>query len=173
MTGLLGIMLAAVAALTVSSRPRMAVILVVPFVLICGFQTWGLAVGLGVNPKDTVSQFSYYAVQLIILVLALVAADQIRIYRLWRGWFVSAPAAKPVAGSRPDSRSRVSIGLGMNLLLCVVVGTVDYLLNSSAARQSGEGVPPIAGVVGIVLLPLAILVFGSLNLLRSGRTKRA
>jgi hypothetical protein len=167
MTGMVGILLALVAGMTVSSRRGVLVVVALPFLLVCAVQTWLLAAGLGVNPSSTVTQFpgnlNYVAVQATILVLALVAADQVRLARWGHGRrrFASARA-------RTDRRDVVR-GLVINLVVSVAAVTVAGVVTISSVRQSGDGIPPIYGVVGIALLPAVIVVLGIVNLTRAIR----
>jgi hypothetical protein len=153
---MVGIVLALVAGLLLSRRGRTAFAVVVPLLLVCGFQTWGLAAGLGVNPSETVSDPTYYGVQAIILVLSLLVADQIRVFRLGH--------SRRIGGNLPvDSRSQVLRVVAINILVAAVAVTLDELATIAVARQSGEGLPPVYGIAGIALMPVVALVFGALN----------
>ena len=157
MTGMMGILLATVAGSLVSSGRWVAFAVALPLLLVCGVQTWGLAAGLGVNPASTVSDPAYWVVQVIVLLLAVLVADQIRRFRLAR-------RRGPGVGAFEMPRSRVTRALVINLVAAAVAVVADELATISVARQSGEGLPPVYGVIGIALLPLTALVLGVLNL---------
>jgi hypothetical protein len=166
MTGIVAIFLALVAGLMMTSRRGMTQAVVVPYLLVCIVQTIGLAAGWGVNPPSTVTQVpgnvAYFAVQLVILALTLLAADQIRMFRLRR------------ASGRTDDTHRVRMAVGLNLALSAVAVAVFFLFRpvfdpGSVAHHTGTGNPPVGGTVGILLLPLTIVVLGGVNLIAKRR----
>jgi len=160
MTGVVGILLAVVAGWFVAERRRVVEAVVVPFLVVLGIQTWGIASGRAVSPPSTVTGFpgliGYYLVQVLILAAALGIALQLSALR-FRG--------SRGAGSRP------ALALGLNLLLSALVVSgfrLDRPLldPGSVTHHTSSGSPPLLGVVGIVLSVLACAALGCVTLWR-------
>ena len=147
----------------------MAVVIVLPFLVLLGIQTWRIAAGEGVSPPSTVTRFpdlvSYYIVQVIILVFALGAADQIRLRRVRASSSASMPG---------DNRRLTAVGLVVNGVLSAVVASAFRLDRplfdpGSVVHHSSNGSPPWLGVLGIGLSGVVFLVLGLMTLVRSRR----
>jgi hypothetical protein len=165
MTGVVGIFLAIAAGLIVSSRRQLAIAIVVPFVAVLIVQTWRLAAGHGVSPPSTVNAFpqliGYYLVQVIILGLALLDADLIRI-RIAR-----RPAAS--AGSE-ERRRQTSKALVINVVLSAVVVQSFYLERAlvdpgSVNHHTAGGSPPLVAMLCMLASVLVLVVLGTMTLL--------
>lgn len=174
MTGLVGVFLAIAAGLiVVGSRRQLAMVVVLPFLVILGVQTWGIAAGKGVSPPSTVTGFpgliSYYIVQAIILGLALGIAEMIRTRR---------SRAAELSESRPERGGQTATwALIVNFALCAVV-VAGFKWDrplfdpGSVTKHSSSGSPPVLGIIGI-LLTLVMFVGLSIVTLRSRRARRA
>jgi hypothetical protein len=172
-TGAVGILLALVAGWTVSDRRRMAFVVVVPFLAVLVEQTWHIAAGYGVSSPETVNKFpeliGYYIVQVIILALALGAANLIRSRRM----SASGSGRTPL-----DGRRQTRIALMINGAVSVVV-VLAFLFErpvfdpGSVVHHSAQGHPPWPGFLGIGLSAAVCAVLGLLALKgrRSQRTQ--
>jgi hypothetical protein len=161
MTGLVGIFLAVAAGLIVTTRKQLLVAIGLPFFAVAIVQTWGLWAGKGVSPPSTVNAFpgaiGYYVVQLIILGLALGAADQIRIRRLrTRG----ARSGDPMRQTRKALVVNGLLSLAAVLAFILQRPTFDP---GSVVHHKASGSPPVWGVAGILLSAVVFIGLGIFN----------
>lgn len=171
MTGTVGIFLAIAAGCLVTGRRRVALVVVLPFLVVLAIQTVALAAGKGVSPPSTVTAFpgliSYYLVQAIILSLALAIAEMLRLYRERR------------AGAPSDDRHwdrNATRGLVVNAVISaavVLMFALDHPLfdPGSVTHHRSTGQPPVAGVVGILSTAVLFVGLGVVTLV--GRNRRS
>ncbi|HTW20074.1 MAG TPA: hypothetical protein VME70_07690 [Mycobacteriales bacterium] len=163
MTGTVAILLALCAGLMASDRRSTAVALGLPFLAVLGLQTWGLWAGHGVNPPSTVNAFpgaiSYYVVQIVIFGLAFAVADQLRAARELR-----RPAPR-----RPERALRMATAANL-VIAAAVVGLWQadrgLLDPGNVHTHTGNGSPPVLGVLGMGALVVAFAVLTALSLRR-------
>lgn len=136
----------------------MAVVL--PFLVVLGIQTWGIASGRGVSPPSTVTGFPglipYYVVQAIILALALGIALQLSALRFH--------------GST-GPRTRPTVAYIVNIVLVAAVVSAVQLDRplfdpGSVSHHTSSGSPPLLGVAGIALSFLTCTLLGCVTLRR-------
>lgn len=135
-------------------------IVTLPFLVVLGIQTWGIAAGRGVSPPSTVTAFpglvEYYIVQVIILALALGIALQVSALRFH---------GSTSHGSQP------TVALVVNLLLSALV-VLGFQLDrplfdpGSVSRHSSSGSPPVLGVAAIALSFVTCAGLGCVTLWR-------
>jgi hypothetical protein len=171
-TGLVGIFLGLSAGWLVANRRHMALAVVLPFLVILGVQTWRLAAGDGVSPPSTVTAFpgliGYYVVQLITLGLALGVADQIRTRR--------HPATSDRRFAETDRR-QLTAALVANVVWCgavVLAFRLDRHLfdPGSVTTHTGNGSPPVFGVLGILSSVVVFAALGAMSLRRRWTQRR-
>lgn len=162
MTGLISILLALTAGLMVATARQLVPVVLVPFVPVLVFQTWGIGSGRGVSPPSTVDRFpdlvSYYVVQAIILALTFGAADQLRRWRMRR-----MSAARVSDPRRTRTATLVSLGLTAVLVICFEIER-PFFDPGSVVHHSSEGSPPIVGLLGIGSTALVLVGLGGLSL---------
>ena len=160
MTGIVGIFVAVVAGWFVSGRRQLVMAVVLPYLVVLGIQTWGIASGRGVSPPSTVTGFpgliSYYIVQAIILALALGIALQISALRFHRS---------------ADVEARPTVAYIVNVVLAAAVVSAFQLDRplfdpGSVSHHTSSGSPPLLGVAGIALSLLTCIVLGCVTLRR-------
>lgn len=169
MTGAVVIFLALGAGLIVASRRQLVLVIVLPFLVVLGFQTWHISAGLGVSPPSTVNEFpkliSYYVVQVIFLALALGAANQIRVRRVRRAGYAAAPNA--------GRQTVLALIVNVAFAAAVVSGFLfDRPLfdPGSVVHHSTNGSPPVFGILGGLL---CVIVLAGLVLSSRIRDRRA
>ena len=170
MTPFAGLIAAVIAAFMLKEPRRTVLAMAGPWLAVLAFQTWGIGSGRGVSPPDTVSQASYWVVQVIILAFVLGVAVQLAL--------LLAPR-RPVDRTRAErSRDlvRATALCTVGLAAFVYLGFGTFLRSvidpGSVAHHSSEGNPPIAGIVGLLGMVLGCAVLGAL-LLRQRRARRA
>ncbi|HEY1368094.1 MAG TPA: hypothetical protein VGF23_13295 [Gaiellaceae bacterium] len=150
MTGMVGIFLAVAAGFLVAGRRQTATAVVVPFLGVLAVQSWGIASGRGVSAPSTVTAFpgllEYYAVQAIILALALGIALQIRALR----FDCTGREGRPPL-----------VAYAVNCALAVlVVSAVELdrpLFDPGSVTTHTSSGPPALGIAGIALLVVVCL----------------
>jgi hypothetical protein len=164
MTGLVGIFLALAAGWLIADRRRLAIGIALPYLAVAVVQTWNLAAGNGVNPPSTVNAFpgaiGYYIAQLIILGFAIGAGDQIRMRR-----HNSESGALPAEVGRRQLRTALVVNV---VLSAVVIGAFKLdrpLLDpGTVATHTGNGSPPVFGVLGTLSTAIVFIVLGAITL---------
>jgi hypothetical protein len=163
-------LLAICAGLMVADRRRMTWALLLPYLAVLGVQTWGLWVGRGVNPPSTVNAFpgaiGYYVVQLLIFGLAFAVADQLRIRRVRR------------STTTVDGQHQLSVTVMINLVIsAVLVGLWQLHRNffdpGNTHTHTGNGSPPLLGVLGMGALLVSFAVLMALAVRRRFISRRA
>jgi hypothetical protein len=159
MSVITGFVIAVVAGWLVPDARRAAVTAAIPWLVVVAAQTWGLALGYGTSPPSTVTRMpdliSYWAVQTVFLAIAVGIAAEL-------GTLLSGRAA-------PKRRFRLGTAM---LTSAAVLFAGGYLLMSSPHRHTGEGAPPIYGLVGMAL-SLATLTVLTILVVRRGLRARA
>ncbi|MHB1535389.1 MAG: hypothetical protein ACYC1D_12430 [Acidimicrobiales bacterium] len=164
MTGVVGILLALVAGWLVFDRRRAAMVMVVPFLVVLGVQTWHIAAGKAVSPPSTVNKFpdliGYCLVQVIILALALGAGNQVRMRR--------ATAAGPTASSsKAPQRTRVAVVINTAISALVVaafLGESAVFDPGSVVHHSTQAGPPLLASIAIGLSAVIFAIGGFLTI---------
>jgi hypothetical protein len=158
MTGAFGILLALVAGWMVSQRRGMVVAVIVPFLGILAAQTWYIDSGHASSPPSTVqgtAMIGYYLVQVIILGLALGAANQLRIRR---------NRTRSRAGEHPWS---AVTALVVNAVVAVVLVGADLSialgLEHGTHAHPAQGTPPAIGILGVLLSAVAFVGLAMAN----------
>jgi hypothetical protein len=164
MTLLATFFLAIIAGWIVREPRRAALTVILPYLAMVAAQTWGLANGYGINPPDTVTPLSgaisYYVVQLIFLLIAVVIAAEVAVIR-------ARAAAPPFAD--PWLRAAVATAIGATGTLWLLVGWLAGV--KLVAHHSTSGTPLVA-VLGIGLNVIGVVAFGVAAIVarRRGRT---
>jgi hypothetical protein len=170
MTAVVGILFAVIAGSLVSRRRRMAAVMVVPFLAVLAVQTWGIASGHATSPPSTVQYpglYSYYFVQILILAVALGAANQLRIRRLRRN-----RSLFPDKGIQSETRIALAASAVVSALVVLGFGLASGIFDSAKAQHAASGSPPIVGLLGMLLSIAVLIGFGAQNL-KVGRTTRS
>jgi len=149
MTPFAGFICAVIAAMLLK-QPRSAVIAVLPaWLAVLAFQTWGIGSGRGVSPPSTVHQAGYWVVQVGILAFTVGVATQL----------ASVLAARdPGFAASTDLRRQYARAIVANVIACAVFLYLAFFAfrstfdPGSVAHHSAQGSPPIAGMIGILVL---------------------
>jgi hypothetical protein len=159
-----GLIAGVISALMLRDARRALLAMGVPFVLVTIAQTWGIGSGRGVSPPDTVSDPSYYVVQVIIFALAAGLTVQLASY-LARG----RAARGEVTGDITAKRMWSAIGVGSlstAVVLVVLFGSSIRAMADpgSVTQHKSTGGPPVAGVACILTLLVGCAVLFVLRL---------
>lgn len=158
MTGMLSIFLAVGAGWFARPGRQVVLAVTVPYLVLCGIQTVGLALGYGVNPPGTVTDPSYWVVQALILAVTLGTAALISRYRRH-------------ADRRPEDGPGLARALTVNGVLTLLLVGLFYLFRpeldpGSVATHTGSSQPPWAGFAGFGLCLVLLVALGLTSLAR-------
>ncbi len=164
-----GFLIAVIAGWTVRDARRAAKVVVAPWIGVLAVQTWYIAIGRGVSPPSTVTQFpdagGYWAVQAVALALSLGIAGQLGAVRA-RGAFLR--------GESGGSGRQVAIASALSAAVSTAV-IAAYLFDhalfepGSVAHHAASGQPPVLGILGMVLSIVTVTALGVIRR-RSRRT---
>lgn len=148
MTPIAGLIIAVIAGLLVTNGRRAASVVLVPWLVVLGYQSWDIASGRAVSPPSTVTDFpsavAYWLAQAIILAPALGIAAQL-------GAFGSRRHATGISLAR---RAWIASALGVAAsVVIILLGFVFFRHQGgtvSVGGHSTSGSSPVIGVVGIL-----------------------
>lgn len=167
MTPLAGFVLAVIAG-WITRDARRAAIIIIPFLAVTALQTYGIAAGDGHSPPSTVwplngTSIPYYVVQVLILAAALGV-----------GTMLAAVRTQRAAGS-DDSvlRRRTIIAAVTSTVVTVCYLTGAWLDASPVQQHSSQGGPPAAGLIGMGVLIISLIVLAAMTITGRRRASRA
>jgi hypothetical protein len=170
MTPLAGLIAALVSAFILRDARRSALALLPSWIAVLIFQTSMLAAGKGVSPPSTVSQASYWVVQVIILAMTFGIATQL-------GSILSTRTRVALSGDALRRGYVRAIGLSTAasaVLIYVGFGLARSVFDpGSVTHHSAEGKPPIAGVVGILGMVIGCVVLAAMRWQRRRSSSRS
>lgn len=159
MTPLAGCILGILAGLLVWPPPRAAPAAIPPWVAVLVVQTWHLAAGYGIDSSSTVHEPGYWVAQLLSLVLTVVIAASVSV---WRSRRVSDAGGNTMTVAWTGTLSAVAALVSFALALPIIIYT-------SSGHGQGGGGPPIFGIAGYLACAVVIVVLGIANLIAGKR----
>lgn len=155
MTPLAGFVIAIAAGLLLRSSRQAMLATVPPYLAVLVAQTWFLGSGIGHNPASTISGPGYWIVQVLVLLLSLGVAA---LFSAWR-------TRRLDGDTQTIATPRLITLTGCATVVAGVVGFAIPLLSSQPSSHShhGNGSPPLAGVLGLVVLVFTLIVLAALK----------
>jgi hypothetical protein len=165
MTPIAGFVIAIIAGLLVKDSRRAAAVVLVPWLVVLGYQSWYIASGRAVSPPSTVIDFpsaiGYWLVQAIILAPALGIAAQL-------GAFSSHQHLGGLPSGTRERRIASALGLASAILI-ILLGFVWFRQDGGTqfvTHHSSQGSPPAVGAIGLALSFATCAALGALTMRR-------
>jgi hypothetical protein len=159
MTPVAGLIIAIITGLLVTNGRRAASVVLVPWLVVLGYQSWYIASGRAISPPSTVTHFpsaiGYWLVQAIILAPALGIAAQL-----------GAIGARRHALSAADLTRRAWLATALSVSASVIIIVLGFVVfrreggTIAAGHHSTDGSPPLIGELGLLLSFLTCAAIG-------------
>lgn len=171
MTPIAGFIIAIIAGLMVRSGRRATIVVLAPWLVVLGYQSWYLASGRAISPPGTVTDFpsaiGYWLVQAVILAPAVGIAAQLG---------AAGSRRHPADNGSLARRAWVASALGLAAsVIVILLGFVWFRQEGGtvfAGHHSSGGSPPVIGMAGLLLSFLTCAGLGVMTL-RQRRAARA